>query len=77
MFENNNLDQDQPIFKHVGIEDPPLLGKEFPLIKDTDPEDSKPQLTPFFSSRQFQLWSPDSLEEYNQLIDALLRGLSG
>ena len=71
--DNNETDQLQPTFKQVGIDDPPLLGKEFPLVKDSDPESSKPQLTPFFSSRQFQLWQPDSLNDYNTLIDALMK----
>ena len=73
MFNTNDADPTQATFKHVGIDDPPLLGKEFPLIKDSDPESVKPQLTPFFSSRQFKLWDPSSLSDYNQLIDALMK----
>tara|TARA_Y100000310_G_C20218924_1_gene594843 strand:+ start:217 stop:606 length:390 start_codon:yes stop_codon:yes gene_type:complete len=73
MFNIDHEDQAQPTLKHVGIEDPPLLGKEFPLVKDSDPESTKPQHTPFFSSRQFQLWEDTSLAEYNQLIDALMK----
>ena len=71
--DNDNTDSAQATLKHVGIDDPPLLGKEFPLVKDSDPESSKPQLTPFFSSRQFSLWDGDSLSEYNKLIDALMK----
>ena len=63
----------EEFFKNVGISEPPLLGKDFPLLKDTDPEDSRPQLTPFFRSRQFKLWDEDALEDYNVLVDSLMK----
>ena len=69
----DNFDLDGAQFKHVGIDDPPLLGKKFPLLKDTDSEASRPQFTPFFSSRQFQLWDEKSLSQYNGLVDALMK----
>jgi len=73
MFEQTNSESPQATFKHVGINDPPLLGKEFPLLKEGDPESSKPQYTPFFNSRQFSLWDDAELANYNSLIDALMK----
>ena len=63
----------EEFFQNVGILEPPLLGKNFPIVKDTDPEDTRPQLTPFFSSKQFMLWDPADLLGYNTLIDALMK----
>ncbi len=67
------FEQDPEVFKNVGTLDPPLLGKNFPLLKDTDPEQDRPQLTPFFRSKQFKLWEDNQLEEYNVLIDSLMK----
>jgi len=73
MIPLEQTDREQTVFKHVGIDEPPLMGKEFPLMKDSDPESSRPQYTPFFSSRQFCLWEETDLDGYNQLIDALMK----
>ena len=60
-------------FQHIGIDEPPLLGKKFPVIKDGDPESARPQFTPFFKSKQFRLWNDEELAEYNGLIDSLMK----
>lgn len=60
-------------FKHIGLTDPPFMGKVAPIYKDTDPEQAKPQETPFFNSKQFKLWVPVELQEYNQLVDVLVK----
>lgn len=60
-------------FKHLGITDPPFYGATQPIYKNTDPEGSKAQDTPFFNSKQFKLWAPEALTEYNKLIDVLVK----
>lgn len=47
--------------------DPPFLGHRPPLVKDTDPADQQLQMLPVYCSKQFRLWHPDDLTEYNKL----------
>ena len=60
-------------FKHVGLSDPPFFGSVSPVYKDGDPEDTKSQETPFFNSRQFCCWVPAEFDQYNQLVDVLVK----
>lgn len=60
-------------FKHTDLEDPPFFGSEVPIYKDSDKPAAKPQETPFFNSRQFHIWDAAQLEEYNKLINVLIK----
>tara|TARA_Y100000004_G_C8710449_1_gene325660 strand:- start:39 stop:428 length:390 start_codon:yes stop_codon:yes gene_type:complete len=73
MFTPNRESPAATTFQHVGIDEPPLLGKSFPVIKDGDPESGRPQLTPFFNSRQFKLWEEKDLQDFNHLVDCLMK----
>ena len=60
-------------FKHVNLSDPPFFGSVAPIYKDSDTQDTKSQETPFFNSRQFCIWKEEDLEQYNQLVDVLVK----
>jgi hypothetical protein len=60
-------------FKHLNLTDPPFFGGVMPLYKESDPPEMKPQDTPFFNSKQFKLWEINELEEYNKLVDVLIK----
>lgn len=59
--------------KHLNLNDPPFFGSTVPLYKTSDKPEDKPQETPFFNSCQFCLWEPDSLQDYNKLVDVLIK----
>ena len=66
---------DIPLFnvKHLGLSDPPFLGSVTPIYTAGDKPEVLPQETPFFNSRQFRLWNDGDLEEYNKLVDVLVK----
>jgi len=59
--------------KHLGNEDPPFYGVNAPIYKESDPFYTKPQDTPFFNSVQFKLWDEGVLEQYNKLLNVLVK----
>jgi hypothetical protein len=60
-------------FSISGTVEPPVLAKQVPVLKDSDPHTKRPQLMPFFNSQQFKLWDEGELERYNQLMNILLK----
>ena len=60
-------------FKHMNLNDPPFFGSVEPVYKESDAPEAKPQETPFFNSRQFCCWNIDELEQYNKLVDVLVK----